>query len=234
MRVIILVGGHGTRLKPLTDTMPKAMIPIEGKPVIGYVLDWVGRVGTDQIDIPVSDPCDQIREYVDAKYGDLPIRWVKEGEPQGTAHAVMQCVTEEDSGSVLVINGDMVLVGHNSYEFQRGMYRNGRTPIFSVDMSDTPGQYGVAEVDLDMWIKQIVEKPDKPESDYYLSGYYYFPYIRNLRNDIVHVLNLNHSDFSSVAKLTLKDGMVKAFPVKTLDCGSHEGLAEARRYMEGI
>ena len=71
MRVIILVGGHGTRLNPLTDTMPKAMIPIEGKPVIGYVLDWVGGTNPKQIDIPIGEYCNQIREYADASY-DLP------------------------------------------------------------------------------------------------------------------------------------------------------------------
>ena len=164
MRVIILVGGHGTRLKPLTDTMPKAMIPIEGKPVIGYVLDWLDGVNPNQIDIPIGKHCDQIREYADAEY-DLPVRWVDEDEPRGTESAIMQCLEDVEEFSitepVLVINGDMILVGHNSHVFKRSIRRYA-TPMFSVDMSDTPEKYGVVEVDLEMRIKSIVEKPDPP------------------------------------------------------------------------
>ena len=222
MRVIVLVGGHGTRLKPLTDTMPKAMIPIEGKPVIGYVLDWLDGVNLNRIDIPIGEHCNQIREYADASY-DLPIRWVDEDEPRGTASAVMQCLEDVEEFSitepVLVINGDMILVGHNSRKFKQAI-RWYAMPMFSVDMSDTPEKYGVVGVDLEMRIKSIVEKPDPPMCDYYLSGYYHFPSAYRLK-----------FVYNGVVTMALGDSPIKAFPVKTLDCGSHEGLKQAQAYL---
>ena len=153
-----------------------------------------------------------------------PIRWVCEDEPRGTAYAIMQCLEDVEEFSitepVLVINGDMILVGHNSRKFKQAI-RGYAVPMFSVDMSDTPEKYGVVEVDLEMRIKSIVEKPDSPLCDYYLSGYYHFPSAYRLK-----------FVYNGVVTMALGDSPIKAFPIKTLDCGSHEGLAEATSYFK--
>ena len=90
-------------------------------------------------------------------------------------------------------------------------------------MSDTPEKYGVvASVDLEMWIKSITEKPDSTlNPTTILSGYYYFPSAYRLK-----------FVYNGVVTMALGDSPIKAFPVKTLDCGSHEGLEQARLYFK--
>ena len=166
MKVILLVGGYGTRLNPLTDKIPKAMLDLDGIPVINHTLDWLDDpdMGISQIDIPVGfgDHLLPLKIHVDANYSHLPIRWVDEGEPTGRTDAIIKCLDDVEklslSKPVLIIYGDMIMVGHNLDKFAESI-KDMAVPIFSVDMTDTPEKYGVVEVDSDMWIKSIEEKP---------------------------------------------------------------------------
>jgi MurNAc alpha-1-phosphate uridylyltransferase len=111
MQCVILAGGLGTRMRPLTDTIPKTLLPVRGRPFAWYQLDWLARHGVTEVVYCIGHQGDQIRRYWAAQPSPVPLRWVDEGEQlRGTGGALRLALAEGAlDESFFVLYGDSFL-----------------------------------------------------------------------------------------------------------------------------
>ena len=172
---MILHGGHGTRLRPLTHTGPKQLIPVANKPISQYVLESLCESGIRDIAIVLGDVYpDKVKEhYGDGSRFGVKITYIYQGEPKGIAHAVGLCKEFVGDEPFVVHLGDDLLKGGVKKlvgDFEKSMY-DGMVLLCKVR---DPQRFGVASFDADGKLIKLVEKPKKPPSEYALSGIYFF------------------------------------------------------------
>lgn len=175
MKGVILHGGAGTRLRPLTFSGPKQLIPVANKPVSQYVLEDLRDAGIKNIAIVLGETYPElVREY----YGDgsrlgVSITYVYQGRPLGIAHAVSLCKDFTGNDRFVVYLGDNLLQhGIKNYveEFENGNY----DAYILLKEVDDPTRFGVAKFDEKGRLIGLVEKPKVPPSKYALVGVYFF------------------------------------------------------------
>src|SRR4051795_4809996 len=108
MQAVVLVGGEGTRLRPLTSTMPKPVVPLVDRPFMAYMLEWLRRHGVDDVIMSCGFRADRVRDALGdgSRYG-LALRFVEEPEPRGTAGA-LKYAEEHLAERFLMLNGDVL------------------------------------------------------------------------------------------------------------------------------
>ena len=163
MNAVILVGGQGTRLRPLTYTTCKAMVPVLNKPFLEHVFSYLKRYGVTNIVLSVGYMPDQIRAYFgDGSSLGLRLTYVVEDSPLGTAGGVKNAERYLD-GPTVVMNGDIFtdidLGAMVSFHKKRGA----KVTIALTGVED-PSQYGVVETDAKGQVKRFVEKPAPGET----------------------------------------------------------------------
>ncbi|KXA91650.1 glucose-1-phosphate thymidylyltransferase [candidate division MSBL1 archaeon SCGC-AAA259A05] len=175
MKGIVLHGGHGTRLRPLTHTGPKQLIPVANKPISQYVLEDLKESGIEDIAIVVGhiQP-----EEVKDKYGDgrelgLNITYIKQEEPKGIAQAVGLCEDFVGEERFVVYLGDNLIKDEISRLVDKFDNSDSEALIFLNEVED-PTKFGVAEFDEKDELVNLIEKPDDPPSNYALTGIYFF------------------------------------------------------------
>lgn len=174
LKGIILHGGHGTRLRPLTYTGPKQLIPVANKPVSQYVLEDLVSIGVRDIAIVLGET---FPELVREHYGDgskfgVRITYIYQGFPKGLAHAVSLCREFVCEDKFVVCLGDNILqngIKEYSTEFMRGKY----DAMVLLKEVDNPTMFGVADFDGKGKLVRLVEKPKIPPSNYALVGAYF-------------------------------------------------------------
>ncbi|NIQ04829.1 MAG: glucose-1-phosphate thymidylyltransferase [Candidatus Korarchaeota archaeon] len=175
MKALILSGGEGTRLRPLTYSQQKQLIPVANKPVLFYGIEDVIEAGVEEIGIITGPNADQVRSTVNSRDWDVEITFIHQGEPKGLAHTIL--VAKEVGflkGEPFVMYlGDNILQGgiaENTTQFRE------QTPDASIMLSEVenPGRFGVADLNQDGTIKQLIEKPEDPPSNLALVGIYFF------------------------------------------------------------
>lgn len=173
MKALILAGGHGTRLRPLTHTQSKQLLPIANTPILFYGLSAVARTPITEVGIIVGDTEEEIREAVgDGSRWGLSVTYVRQDAPLGLAHAVLTARDFLAGEPFLMYLGDN-LVRQDLNEFIDVYERNGPTAqIFLVRVGE-PEHFGVAILDGDR-IRKLVEKPAEWISDWAMSGVYIF------------------------------------------------------------
>ncbi|MCB0190999.1 MAG: glucose-1-phosphate thymidylyltransferase [Anaerolineae bacterium] len=174
MKGLILSGGKGTRLYPLTFTSAKQLIPVANKPVLFRVIEAIKDAGITEIGIVVGDTAEEIKRAVGrgGQWG-VDITYIPQDAPLGLAHAVK--ISEDFLGTdrFVMFLGDNVIQGGISSlisQFAESEY-NSQIVLTRVDQ---PEQYGVAELDNDNRIVRLIEKPKDPPSDLALVGIYMF------------------------------------------------------------
>ena len=175
MKGIILHGGHGKRLRPLTHTGPKQLIPVANKPISQYVLEDLRGSGITDVAIVMGDI---YPEKVKDHYGNgekfgVDITYIHQSEPGGIAQAVGLCKDFVGGNSFVVYLGDNLLKGgiRKFVEEFRGSKHDGMILLCEVK---NPQQFGVAEFDKSGKLVKLIEKPKKPPSAYALTGIYFF------------------------------------------------------------
>jgi len=174
MKGLILSGGKGTRLYPLTYTSAKQLIPVANKPVLFRVIEAIRDAGITDIGIVVGDTAEEIRAAVGrGDRWDTRVTYIHQEEPLGLAHAVK--VSREFLGDerFVMFLGDNVIQGGISgliVQFAEGNW-NGQIVLTRVSH---PEQYGVAELSDDGRVLRLIEKPKQPSSDLALVGIYMF------------------------------------------------------------
>jgi glucose-1-phosphate thymidylyltransferase len=174
MKGLILSGGKGTRLRPLTYTSAKQLIPVANKPILFYGIEAMRNAGITKIGIIVGDTRAEIMERVgDGSRWGVEVEYIYQPEPLGLAHAVLTAESYLGDDEFTMYLGDNLLRDGitgivNDYQKRKPDCMILLTPVRN------PSQFGVAELNEDGSVKKLVEKPSEPKSDLALVGVYLF------------------------------------------------------------
>lgn len=175
MEIIILAGGQAKRLRPITEEIPKCMIPINGKPTLQYHLDFLNKYPIDKIVLACGYRWEQIKEH----YGNTFI-YSAEEEPRGTAGAIRHALEHIDGEEFLVLNADDI----NNVDINKLIETGSNTTVISRFHS----QFGIVDLD-DVHIKKFQEKPLLPYwanmGMHFLNRKIKFPNIGSLEQDVL-------------------------------------------------
>ncbi|MCX7840003.1 MAG: sugar phosphate nucleotidyltransferase [Anaerolineae bacterium] len=231
MKVIILLAGLGTRLRPHTYSKPKPLIPVAGKPVLGHILDRLAGLDIAETIFVVGYLGEQIQQYVTQCYPHLCARYVEQTEMRGQAHAI-NLAREHIDQPVLIIFGDTIW----ETDFTR-LARVQSDGLIYVREVEDPRRFGVALVQ-NGFVTRFVEKPTTPISNLAVVGVYYFRNWRALLQSIEQVIA---RDIQLKGEYFLADAMqlmldagarleVETIPVWE-DCGTREAILKTNRYL---
>ena len=174
MKAVVLAAGKGTRLQPLTNGLPKALVEVDEKPLLTHCLDKLVSLDADEFVIVVGYRKEQIIDYYGNSYDGVPITYVHQEEPAGLAHALLQAEPEIEDDFMLML-GDNVFRGNLDTVVQR--HREQRVDCaFLVEEvpEDEAPRYGVCVTNKYGEITEVVEKPDDPPSNLVMTGFYTF------------------------------------------------------------
>jgi len=166
MKAVIPVAGAGTKLRPLTYTQPKALIPIAGKTILSHIVDQLHEAGITEFIFIVGYLGEKIQDYVKQTYPHLTTHFVYQNERQGTGHAVELTKKLIGDEPIFVALGDTIC------EFDVKEIIDSPVSMIGVRKVDDPRDFGVATIDDDGFIEQLVEKPAIPKSNMALVGLY--------------------------------------------------------------
>jgi len=243
MKGIILAGGSGTRLYPLTKSVSKQLLPIYDKPMIYYPLSILMLAGITEVLI-ISTPDDVLRfENLLGDGADIGMKfqYKTQPSPDGLAQAFIIGKKFIGSDNVALILGDNVFYGQGLTDFLiegiSGVSDDNIATIFGYHVND-PSRYGVVEFDNNRQAISIEEKPEEPKSSYAVTGLYFYP------NDVIQkALRVKPSqrgelEITSINQMYLNEGRLKVQLLGRgyawLDTGSHEDLLEASTFIETI
>ena len=174
MKGIILHGGAGTRLRPLTYSGPKQLIPVANKPVSQYVLEDLRNCGVKDIAIVLGETFPELvkERYGDGKRFGVRITYIYQGKPLGIAHAVSLCRDFVGDSAFIVYLGDNILQHGIKTHFERFLSESYDAMVLLKEVED-PTKFGVAQFDAKGRLIRLVEKPKEPPSNYALVGVYF-------------------------------------------------------------
>jgi len=174
LKALVLSGGKGTRLRPLTFTLAKQLIPLANKPVLGYVLDQVAETGITQIGIIIAPETGQyVKEYVeDGKEWGFSVSYIPQ-EPLGLAHAVKTASPFLQKDDFIMCLGDN-LQGQGLTTYVKKFKKEKMDALILLKEVEDPTKFGVATLDEKANIIELVEKPKKPKSNLAIVGTYIF------------------------------------------------------------
>lgn len=175
MRGVLLHGGSGTRLRPLTHTGPKQLIPVAGKPISQYCLEDLKAAGVEETAVVLGDmwPERVVEQYGDGSKLGMRLTYIKQGQPLGLAHAVQMAESFVGKNPFIVYLADNLLRGGIAGHAQAFQAKKPDAMILLSKVVD-PQRFGVAEFDADGKLRRLVEKPRQPPSPYALVGVYFF------------------------------------------------------------
>ena len=175
MKGIILHGGHGTRLRPLTHTGPKQLLPIANKPMSEYALEDLKNSGIKEIAIIIGDVYpEKVKEYYQNgdRYG-VKISYIYQDQPKGISHAIRLCKEFIGNDKFVVYLGDNIL-RKNIVDYRKKFESQNSDAMILLCEVKNPEQFGVAELNENKdQIKKIIEKPKKPASNLAVIGIYF-------------------------------------------------------------
>lgn len=174
MKVIILLGGYGSRMRPHTWSRPKPLLNVAGNTVLGHILDMMVELTTDEVIFVVGYKGDQIKEWVREHYRHLDTYFVIQEVALGQAHAVWLCRDYlQDGEDVVLAFGDGIIEADYAGIKKKGL-ETGADAVFTVQKVDDPSSFGVVAIDEEDFVTQFIEKPDTNEHDLAVVGINWF------------------------------------------------------------
>ena len=169
MKALILAGGRGNRLEPITDEINKCMLPMHGKPLIEFSLDNACRAGVDEIIILVGYLAEDIINTYGNRYGDITIRYVIQWEQRGLVHAVECTRKVMDGHDFLLFLADEILIDPHHLAMKEKFKSEGLMVLCGVttveDLSLISKTYAIIKNEADDRIYRLIEKPARPMND---------------------------------------------------------------------
>jgi len=172
MDAVVLAAGEGTRLRPLTCTRPKPMLPVGGKPILEWNLEALDCAGVKRVNIIVGYKREAIEEHFGKKFRGMSIRYIEQKQQLGTGDAV-NCARDHVKGDFIVMNGDLFIT-RKFVQSLVAKHKKARTDVSMslVEVSDT-SSYGIVEVKKDR-VASLTEKPIRAKSNLANAGVYVF------------------------------------------------------------
>jgi len=228
LRVIIPVAGIGSRLRPHTHTVPKPLIPVAGKPVLGHVIDPILELEPEEFTFVIGHMGDQIADYVRDKY-NVKSSFVEQTDLLGLGYAVYLALRDSDNTPVLIALGDTI-ARTNFSEFI-----SGGGNIIALSEVENPDRFGVALVEGDK-ITAFEEKQENAISNLALIGLYYFEEPEMLKKQLEKLIRSGKKtsgeiQLTDALEFMIRDGVkFRPFLVNGwYDCGERVSMLETNR-----
>jgi glucose-1-phosphate thymidylyltransferase len=236
---IILAGGAGTRLYPLTAIVSKQLVPLYNKPMIYYPLTTLMVTGIREI-LLISTPHDlpRFRDLLgDGRRWGIELTYAEQAEPRGIAEALIIGEAFAGDDQVMLILGDNVIYGRLDF-LRRAMARNGEgATVFAYQVRD-PSRYGVVEFGDGGRALSLEEKPANPRSSWAVPGIYLYGPGAAARARALAPSARGELEITDLNRLYLEDGALRAEPmgrgIAWFDTGTPESLLEAANFIEAI
>jgi glucose-1-phosphate thymidylyltransferase len=240
MKGIVLAGGSGTRLYPVTQVMSKQLLPVYDKPMVYYPLSALMLAGIRDI-LVISTPQDTPRFEAllgDGKRWGIRLRYAVQPRPEGIAQAFLIGREFIDGDRVALVLGDNLFYGHDLTELlKRAAARSRGATVFAYPVND-PGRYGVIEFDAAGRAISIEEKPRAPKSRYAVTGLYFYDRRVSEMAAGLKPSARGELEITDLNRAYLADGELEVIPMGRglawLDTGTHEALLEAALFIETI
>ena len=241
MKGIILAGGSGTRLYPLTQCVSKQLLPVYDKPMIYYPLSVLMMFGIKDILI-ISTPQDtpNIEKLLgDGKNLGLTLSYKVQEEPNGIAEAFILGKDFIKNNKVCLVLGDNIFYIQSQIKEYRKRIKEASdsATVFGYHVSD-PQRFGVIEFDKDKKVISIEEKPQKPKSNYAITGLYFYPQDVCEKAAMLKPSKRGELEITDLNKLYLKENRLNVIPLKRgtawLDAGTPDSLMESSQFVQII
>jgi len=231
MKAIIPVAGIGTRLRPHTYTVPKVLLHVAGKPILGHILDIVWKLKIDQVVLITGFLGDQIIDYVKKNY-QFKCKFIEQRELKGLGYAISTaCPEMKDDEPLLMILGDTI------FEADLAPVIKGKYDALGVKKVADPRRFGIVETK-GGFIRKLIEKPEKPTSHLASVGVYFIRNTALLKESLGEIIRkkiMTKNEFQLTDALQLmidRGAKFKTFDVTGwYDCGKQETLLETNRQL---
>ena len=228
MKAIIPVAGAGTRLRPLTYTQPKPLIPVAGKPIISFIIDQLLESGVEEFVFIIGYLGEKIKLYVEEQYPNLKMAFVSQKEREGSGHAIWTArKVLKDVEEAIIVFGDSII------EIDLEKFLATEHSCLAIQKVEEPRDFGIVEFDDDGNVVKLVEKPKIPKSNMAMVGLYKVKKFPLLLKSLSHIIKNNRR---TGAEFPLTDGLMrmidKGVPFETMgvnnwyDCGKISILLE--------
>ncbi|MEP2785153.1 MAG: glucose-1-phosphate thymidylyltransferase RfbA [Pseudoruegeria sp.] len=237
---IILAGGSGTRLYPITVGLSKQLLPIYDKPMIYYPLSALMLAGIREIAI-ITTPRDQsqFKQVLgDGSQWGIEITYIEQPSPDGLAQAYILAEEFLNGAPSAMVLGDNLFFGHGLPKMMEEADRqSGGGTVFGYHVSD-PERYGVVEFDGAGQVKSIVEKPEVPPSNYAVTGLYFLDGSAPQRAKTVQASERGELEITTLLEMYLEDGLLSVKRMGRgyawLDTGTHSSLLDAGNFVRTL
>jgi glucose-1-phosphate thymidylyltransferase len=231
MKALIPVGGRGTRLKPHTLTTPKPLITVAGKPILFHIIDRIMPYKPEELVLVIPPDGENIFKAVQEGYPQIMSSYVVQEKPLGLGHAIRVGLDVASNSELLIVLGDTIIdIVLNEEDFKHD--------FIGVKEVDNPSRYGVAVIDQDGYVVQVIEKPNHFVSNLAISGIYYFRNSHLLRDALDYIIS---QDIRTKGEFQLTDAIQHmlngnyhpkaVFIEDWYDCGTVESLLATNKYL---
>ncbi len=240
MKGLILAGGAGTRLRPITHTRAKQLVPVANKPILFYGLEDIVAAGITEVGIVVGDAADEIMQAVGTgETWGARVTYIHQDAPLGLAHCVL--IARDflgDDDFVVYLGDNLVQQGVKEFvdAFESAKQRGDSTPRLAAQILlahvEDPRQFGVAEIGADGTVSRLVEKPAEPKSDLALAGVYLFDSSVHEAVRAIRPSSRGELEITDAIQWLITQGHVVRHVVLTgwwLDTGKKDPLLESNR-----
>jgi len=243
MKGIILAGGAGTRLNPITRGISKQLVPVYDKPMIYYPLSVLMRSGIRDILMITTERDQPLFKYTlgDGSDFGINLNYIIQPSPDGLAQAFILGEEFIEDDECAMILGDNIYHGEKGLDAflnnAKEQTKNGKATIFGYKVND-PERFGIMELDENNNVLSVEEKPEKPKSDYAITGLYFYPKGVSKLAKIIKPSNRNELEITTLNDMYLKEKKLKARLLNEgyswFDTGTFDSLLDAANMVRTI